>query len=134
MKALLSGMMIDLLQKAQIVALKQDEALTKILAKYSDFSDVFSEKKTLMLLEQTDLNKHTIELKKDKQPPYGLIYSLGPVELKTLKTYIKTHLKTGFIQISKSLAGASIFFNKKSDGSIWFCMDYWSLNNLTIKN
>ena len=56
------------------------------------------------------------------------------MELETLKTYIKTYLKTGFIQPSKSPAGAPIFFNKKPDGSLRLCVDYWGLNKLTIKN
>ena len=41
------------------------------------------------------MNEHAIELVEGKQPPYGPIYSLGPVKLETLKTYIKTRLKTG---------------------------------------
>ncbi len=56
------------------------------------------------------------------------------MELETLKTYIETHLKTGFIQPSKSPAGAPIFFDKKPNGSFHLCVDYWGLNNLTIKN
>ena len=56
------------------------------------------------------------------------------MELETLKTYIKTHLKTGFIRPSKSPAGALIFFDKKSDGSFHLCVDYQGFNNLTIKN
>lgn len=36
----------------------------KILAKYSDFSNVFLEKKALMLLEITKLNQYAIELQK----------------------------------------------------------------------
>ena len=80
------------------------------------------------------INKLTIELIEGKQPLYGPIYSLGPVELETLKAYIKTYLKTGFIWPSKSLAGASIPFDKKSNGSLRLCVDYRGFNNLTIKN
>ena len=69
----------------------------RILDKYSDFSDVFSEAKALVLPERIELNEHAIDLANGKQPPYKPIYSLGPVEVKTLKTYIETHLKTGFI-------------------------------------
>ncbi len=43
------------------------------------------------LPENTDINEHAPELVKGKQPPYGPIYSLSPVELKTLKTYVETH-------------------------------------------
>ncbi len=49
------------------------------------------------LSENTGMNEHAIELIEGKQPPYGPIYTLSPVELETLKTYIETYLKTGFI-------------------------------------
>ena len=80
------------------------------------------------------MNKHAIKLEKDKQPPFGPIYSLGPVELETLKTYIETNLANGFIRPSKSPAGAPILFDKKPDGSLRLCVDYRGLNNITIKN
>ena len=117
---------------AQIASLLAEEV--RIPDEYSDFADVFSEEKALVLPERTELNEHAIDLEDGKQPPYGPIYSLGPVELETLKTYIETHLKTGFIRPSKSPAGAFIFFDKKSDSSFRLCVDYRGLNNLTIKN
>ena len=117
---------------AQIASLLTEEV--KIPDKYSDFTDVFSEEKALVLPERTELNEHAINLEDGKQPPYGPIYSLGPVELETLKIYIETYLKTGLIRPSKSPAGAPIFFDKKPDGSLRLCVDYWGLNNLTIKN
>ena len=119
-------------REAQIASLLTEEV--KIPDEYSDFADVFSEEKALVLPERTELNEHAIDLEDGKQPPYGPIYSLGPVELETLKTYIETHLKTGFIRPSKSLAGAPILFDKKPDGSFRLCVDYRGLNNLTIKN
>ena len=119
-------------KEAQIASLLIEEV--KIPDKYSDFTDVFSEEKALMLLECIKLNKHAIDLEDGKQPSYGPIYSLGPVKLETLKTYIETHLKTGFIRPSKSPAGAPILFDKKPDGSLRLCVNYWGLNNLTIKN
>ena len=106
----------------------------KISDKYSDFTDVFSEDKTLVLTERTEFNELAIDLEDGKQPPYRPIYSLGLVELESLKTYIKTHLKTGFIRPSKSLAGTPILFDKKPNGSLRLCVDYQGLNNLTIKN
>ena len=80
------------------------------------------------------INKYVIKLKKAKQPLYGSIYSLGPLKLEILKTYIKTHLKTRFIQPFKFVAGAFILFNKKPDSSFWLYVNYQDLNNLTIKN
>ena len=88
----------------------------------------------MVLSEQTEFNKHVINLKNDKQLSYGPIYSLDLVELETLKIYIEIHLKTGFIQPSKSPAGTPILFNKKPDSSFHLYVDYQGLNNLTIKN
>ena len=99
----------------------------RIPDKYSDFANVFSEKKALVLSERIELNEHTIDLEDGKQPPHGPIYSLGPVELEILKTCIENHLKTKFIRPSKSPADALILFNKKLDGSFCLCMDDWGL-------
>ena len=101
---------------------------------YSDFADLFSEKSENVLSERIGANEHAIKLEEGKQPPYGPIYSLGPVELETLKTYIETNLANGFIRASKSPAGAPILFVCKPDGSLRLCVDYRGLNNLTIKN
>ena len=51
----------------------------------------------MVLLETTNFNQHTIKFQEDQQPSYMPIYSLGPIELKTLKTYIETNLANGFI-------------------------------------
>ena len=80
------------------------------------------------------MNEHVIKLKESKQPLFELIYSLEPVELETLKTYIETNLVNSFIWPSKSPARAPILFDRKPDRSFHLCVDYWSLNNLTIKN
>lgn len=56
------------------------------------------------------------------------------MELETLKSYIKTHWKTEFIQQSKFPAIAFIFFDKKSNSGFCLCVDHWGLNNLIIKN
>ncbi len=86
------------------------------------------------LLENTGMNEHTIELIDGKQPPYKLIYAFSPVELETLKTYIETYLKTGVIRPFKSPTGAPILFDNKPNGSLYLCVNYRGLNNLTIKN
>ena len=117
---------------AQIASLLTKKV--KILEEYLDFVNVFSEEKTLVLPECIRLNKYTIKLKDGKQPPYWLIYNLDTLKLKTLKIYTKTHLKTGFIWLFKSLAGALILFDKKLDGSLRLYVDYQALNNLIIKN
>ena len=86
------------------------------------------------LLENTRINEYAIELKKGKQPSFGPIYSLELIELETLKTYIEINLANSFIRSFESPIGAPILFNRKSDRSLCPYIDYWGLNNLTIKN
>ena len=123
---------IHLAREAQIASLVAKEV--KILTKYSDFAGVFSKEKTLILPEVTEWNQYVIKLQEGQQPLYGPIYSLGPVKLKTLKSYIETNLANDFIWPSKSPAGTPILFVEKPDGSLRLYVDYWGLNNLTIKN
>ena len=121
-------------RRPQVSGLIAEEAPTKVPAEYLDFADVFSPDLASELPEHTGINDHAIELVDGQQPPYGPIYSLGPVELETLKAYIETNLANGFIRPSKSPAGTSILFDRKSNGSLRFCVDYQGLNNHTIKN
>ena len=127
-----SKITIHLARKAQMALLLVKEVI--IPAEYLDFADIFSEELANVLLEQTKVNKHVIRLEKGKQPPYRLIYSLRPVELKTFKTYIKTNLANNFIRASKSPANTLILFVCKPDSIFCLCVDYQGLNNFTIKN
>ena len=87
-----------------------------------------------MLPEITKFNQYAIEFQKSQQLPYEPIYSLEPVELKILKTYIETNLANGFIQPTKSPTGTPILFVRKPDNSLQLCINYWGLKNQTIKN
>ena len=101
--------------------------------KYHDFVDVFS-KKNADILPQHRPYDCPIDLEPGTQPPWGPIYSLSESELKALREYLDEHLAKGFIQHSKSPAGAPILFVKKKDGSLRLCVDYRALNRITVKN
>ena len=106
----------------------------EIPVKYSKFFNIFSSDSAANLLENTKINNHLINLLDNKQPLYSLIYSLGLVKLKTLKTYIKANPASGFIRPSKYPAGISIIFIQKKNNSLCLSVDYQELNNLAIKN
>ena len=125
-------MLIHPSRQAQVAVLTNEK--TGIPAKYSNFSNVFSSDSAAELPEHTKINDHPINLLDNKQLPYGPIYSLRPVELEILKTYIEANLASGFIRPSKSPSVASIPFVQKKDGSLYLCIDYQGLNNLAIKN
>ena len=118
--------------QAQVALLISEE--TGIPAEYSDFSNFFSSHSAAELPEQTRINDHRIDLLDDKQSPYSLIYSLRPLQLEMLKTYIEANLASCFIRPSKSSADALILYVWKKDGGLYLYIDYWGLNNLTIKN
>ena len=92
--------------------------------KYSDFADIFSEKSANVHSKQIGVNEHAIKLENNKQPLYRPIHSLGPVDLKTLKIYIKTNLANGFIRASKLPESAPILFIHKPNSSLYLCVNY----------
>ena len=100
----LTNILIQLSYQAQVTALTSEE--TGIPAEYFDFSNVFSSDSAADLLGHPGINDHPTNLLNDKEPLYGLIYSLGLVELEMLKIYIKANLACGFIMPSKSPVGA----------------------------
>ena len=87
-----SKILIHLAWKAQIALLIVKKVL--VPAEYSDFAYVFSKESAEVLPKRTGINEHAIKPEDEKPPPYRPIYILGPVELKTLKTYIKTNQPT----------------------------------------
>lgn len=56
------------------------------------------------------------------------------MQLKILKTYIKTNLANDFIIPSKSFPEALVPFIRKSNNSLYLCVDYQGLKNFIIKN
>ena len=108
--------------QAQVALLTSKE--TGIPTEYSDFSNVFSSDSAAELPEYIGINDYFINLLDNKQLPYSPIYSLRPIELEILKTYIKTNLASSFIRPSKSPAITLILFIRKKDGNFCLCIDY----------
>ena len=95
-----------------LAALQQDKAPTEIPSEYAYYSNVFSPNLAMELPKNTDINKHAIKLVEGKQPSFSPICSLDLVELEILKAYMEIHLKTRFIQPSKSSAITPSFLTK----------------------
>lgn len=106
----------------------------EVLAEYFDYAIIFSFDMVMELLENKDIKENAIKLIEEKYPRYGLIYTLGAVQLETLKDYFKTYPKSGFIKSSKSPVDTCILFDNKPDSSLCLCIDYKCFNNQTIKN
>jgi DNA-binding transcriptional MerR regulator len=61
-------------------------------------------------------------------------YRMPVNELAELKKQIAELQSKGFILPSSSPLGAPVLFIEKKDGTQWMCVDYRSLNEVTIKN
>ena len=55
-------------------------------------------------------------------------------DLKELKEQLKDLLDKGFIRPRISPWGAPVLFVKKKEGSLRMCIDYRTLNKVTIRN
>jgi hypothetical protein len=61
-------------------------------------------------------------------------YRMSVEELKELKKQLTELQEAGYIRLSSSPWGASVLFVQKKDGSQRMCVDYTSLNDVTIKS
>jgi hypothetical protein len=82
--------------------------------------------------------KRAIEFKIELQPDTALIakalYKMSPVELANLKIQLQDLLDKCFIHPSSSPWGCPALFVPKKDKEHHLCVDYRSLNAVTIKN
>jgi len=99
---------------------------------FYDFPEVFLEE--LLGLPPDREVEFAIELITGTTPISRRPYRMLPNELAELKTQLKELLDKGFIQLSSSEWGCSALFVKKKDQSLCMCVDYRSLNAVTIKN
>ena len=107
--------------------------LFTIPSEYHEFMDLFRKKKADELPTHGPYN-HTIPLIPRSKPPYEWVHRMLPVELKEARKYLQEHLKKGSIHHSQSEYGMLVVFTRKKDSSLQFCIDYWGLNKLTVKN
>ena len=75
-----------------------------------------------------------IDLIPDTGPIARRPYRMPPQELEELKKQIRELQAQGFIRPSSSPWGAPVLFVEKKDGTLRMCVDYRSLNEVTIKN
>jgi hypothetical protein len=98
----------------------------------NEFPDVFHEE-LLGMPPNRDI-EFVIELKPGTTPIYKTPYRMTTPEFAELKEHIKELLEKGFIRPSSSYWGAPVIFVPKKDGTQRLCVDYYALNEVTIKN
>jgi hypothetical protein len=97
-----------------------------------EYPHVFPEELLGMPLDR-DI-EFSIELLPRTTPISKRAYRMDVKDLIELKKQIEELLEKGFIHPSSSPWGALVLFVNKKDGSRRMCVDYRSLNKVTIKN
>ncbi len=77
---------------------------------------------------------HTIPTESGAKPPFRHAYRLSPRELAEAKSQIANLIARGHVVPSTSPYSSPILFIQKKDGSLRMCVDYRTLNKLTVKN
>jgi hypothetical protein len=97
-----------------------------------DFPDVFLEELPGMPPDREV--EFVIDLLPRTAPISKQSYRMSIEELKELKKQLTELQEAGYIRPSSSPWGASVLFVQKKDGSQRMCVDYRSLNDVTVKN
>ena len=81
-----------------------------------------------------DRLQHPIDLVPAYRIPQRKLYRQSENELHETKRQINEYLEAGHIRPSSSSFGAPVLLVKKKDGSMRICIDYYSFNDITVKN
>jgi hypothetical protein len=112
-----------------------DPGTSQIPDKYEDFADVFSKQTADTLPESRPGLDCEIRLKENQElPSVKPIYRLSEPESLGLRKYLDEMLAKRFIRPSTSSIAAPIFFVSKPGGGFRPCVDYRTLNNITVKD
>ena len=76
----------------------------------------------------------SIPLIKGAKPVGRPMSHYSPIERKEIEEQVEYLLKRGLITERSNPFGAPVLFAPKPNGTLWMCIDYRGLNNLTRKN
>jgi len=112
---------------------KNVDSVTILSFKYFEFLNVFF-KKNVDILSLHQAHDHVIHLKEDVQSSVFALYDMSRDEILELRRYLNENLSKDFIRVSRFQTITSVLFVKKLKEELCFCVNYWDLNAITVKN
>lgn len=113
--------------------LEEERPPAEINAVLWEFKDVIPQELPKKLSPMREVDR-AIELEPGAKPPVNAPYRMALPILEKLQHQLKNLLDADFIKPSKAPYEPPVLFQKKSDGSLWFCIDYRALNKVRVKN
>jgi hypothetical protein len=132
MEYVAENLVVDKAAFNRVVLNQLDAASTMEVTIVSEFLDVFPEELPGMPLDREI--EFVIELVPGTAPIFKRPYRMAANQLAELKEQLQELLDKGYIRPSASPFGAPVIFVPKKDGTQRMCVDYRSLNEVTVKN
>ena len=104
-----------------------------VLKRFLKWRKVFGKVESERMLTRK-IQDHAIDLKETFKPQKERIYPLSKNEREKVQNFVNDQLRKGYIRPSKFPQMLPVFFVDKKDGSKRIVMDYYNLNNQTVKN
>jgi hypothetical protein len=132
MEYVVENLVTDKATSNRVVLNQLDAASTMDVRTVSKFLNVFPEE--LLGMPPYREIEFVIELVPDTAPIFKRPYRMAANQLADLKEQLQELLDKGYIHPSASPWGAPVIFVPKKGGNQRMCVDYHSLNEVTIKN
>ncbi len=112
---------------------KNIDSVTILSFRYFKFLNIFF-KKNVDILSLHWAHNHVIHLKENAQFSVFAWYDMSRDEILELCRYLNENLSKDFIRVSHFQTIISVLFIKKLKEELCFCVNYWDLNAITVKN
>ncbi len=112
---------------------KNVDSVTILSFRYFEFLNIFF-KKNVDILSSHQAHDHVIHFKEDAQFSVFALYNMSRDEILELRRYLNENLSKDFIQVNRFQTIVFVLFIKKLEEELCFCMNYWDLNAITVKN